>query len=109
MLINKVLGLIPLVIVGGLSGFQKGNSTEMERVFTMSWLLICTFLGPIYGEADLVTGFTDGKPGKRSTLSIFLGVLGGCIMFLICLGVPAIGGLVMVGRMINDYRVCILL
>ncbi|UKZ70775.1 uncharacterized protein TrAtP1_011744 [Trichoderma atroviride] len=37
--------LIPLGIVGGLSGFQPGNSSQMERGFTMSWLVI----GILYG------------------------------------------------------------
>jgi len=52
-LLSLLLSLIPLAIVGGLSGFQSGNSTQMQRGFTMSWLILGIFYGVLL-EASLV-------------------------------------------------------
>ncbi|RYP40739.1 hypothetical protein DL767_001494 [Monosporascus sp. MG133] len=35
-----LFSLVPLAIVGGLSGFRKGNSTQIQRGFTMSWMVV---------------------------------------------------------------------
>jgi hypothetical protein len=53
-LLSFVISLIPLAINGALTGgFQKGNSTEMQRGFTMSWLILGIFYGVSSAAGDL--------------------------------------------------------
>ena len=52
-----LLGLVPLAIVGGLSKFQAGNSTPLQRGFTKTWLVV----GIIYG---CILYFHTGDPGN---------------------------------------------
>jgi len=81
------LGLIPLAIVGGLSGFRVQQSTAMERGFTISWLVVSIAFGPF---ARLLQ--------RRSSLYPYLSVL--------IFGAPTIGGMVVVGRMIGEFGIC---
>jgi len=81
-LLSFVISLIPLAINGALTGFQKGNSTEMQRGFTMSWLILGIFYGvssateDLYGKKE-IGGYVDeddkqeegGKKGKRGKSS----------------------------------------
>ncbi|KAK3303886.1 uncharacterized protein B0T15DRAFT_575445 [Chaetomium strumarium] len=48
-LASLLLSLVPLAIVEGLSGFQEGNSSQLERGFTMSWLIVGTIYGVLAG------------------------------------------------------------
>lgn len=53
---SSIISLIPLIVVGCISGFQKGNSTAVERGFTMSWLVIST----LFGMASALAGVSGG-------------------------------------------------
>lgn len=47
-----LLGLIPLLIVGGLSNwFDEGHSTQAQRGWMMSWLVSGFYFGPVLGKA----------------------------------------------------------
>lgn len=99
--------LIPLGIVGGLSGFQTGNSSQMERGFTMSWLVVGIIYGLTFGLGDLsiLMQFMtmNGRKNKLgSTLRLYFTILLG-------LGVPSIGGMVVVGMMIRNFGICTLI
>ena len=48
------LNFVPLALVGGLSGFRGGNSTALQRGFTLSWLVV----GTIYGSTLHMLGYT---------------------------------------------------
>jgi len=82
-----LLGLIPLAIVGGLSGFRAQRSTAMERGFTISWLVVSIAFGPF---ARLLQ--------RRSSVYLYL-----CVLIF---GAPTIGGMVVVGRMIGEFGIC---
>jgi hypothetical protein len=71
----------PYAIIGGISGFQEGESTRAQRGWTISWLV----LGQVFG-----------------------GLLGPREYFFLPWGAPAIGGFVVVGQMIMADGVCIL-
>jgi hypothetical protein len=71
----------PYAIIGGISGFQDGESTRAQRGWTISWL--------VFGQ-------------------VFGGLLGPREYFFLPWGAPAIGGFVVVGQMIMADGVCIL-
>jgi hypothetical protein len=91
---------ITLAIVGGISGFKPGQSTVAQRVWTMLWL-VGSFAWVLI---DLVGDYAKTKlPGKRNILDVVLVVI--ALTFM----APAVGGFVVVGRMIHDYGTCTIL
>ncbi|KAK3994460.1 hypothetical protein QBC44DRAFT_391772 [Cladorrhinum sp. PSN332] len=108
--LSLLVSLVPLAIVGGLSGFQQGNSTQMQRGFTMSWLIV----GIVYGvmahdildplflphrlshEKKLRSGRVRNNPTLYFAIPLFV------------LAVPVVGGMVMVAQMIGEFGVCTL-
>ncbi|KAL6892437.1 hypothetical protein HDV57DRAFT_482018 [Trichoderma longibrachiatum] len=97
--------LIPLAIVGILSGFQPGNSTQMERGFTMSWLVVGIFYGVGYG-LQVFTPLADMALGGKSKWVL---VLISCTALLLAVGVLMVGGMVVVGKMIRRFGICTLI
>ena len=119
-----LLGLIPLAIVGGLSKFQAGSSTSLQRGFTMSWLIV----GIVYGFATHFSNPNAGyspeeeiKKGERKkhkkhrSIKQYLFDDAACessapdmgVLFTtLLLSPPAIGGMVIVGLMIKEYGTC---
>lgn len=98
--------LIPLGIVGRLSGFQTGNSSQMEKGFTMSWLVVGIIYRLTFGLGDLsiLMQFMtiNGTRNKlESTVRLYFSILLG-------LGVPSIGGMLVVGIMIRNFDICTL-
>lgn len=55
------VGLIPLVIIGAVSGFQQGKSTSIEREFNVSWLVV----GIVYAGGMVMVG-------KRSMILVIV-------------------------------------
>ncbi|PMD19655.1 hypothetical protein NA56DRAFT_690277 [Hyaloscypha hepaticicola] len=116
------LSLLPFVLLGVLSHFHQGaNSTNMERGFTMSWLvagMLFGFLFPYLVEIwqFLGTGVVVHElPLSRTLWRTTLGSIGWILVNLMALNfslvllvfcVPAIGGFVMVGKMILEYGSC---
>jgi hypothetical protein len=99
--------LIPLAIVGGISGFQQGNSSQIERGFTMSWLVIGIAIGVMVGPDDPTERVAVLLNAMRfaslyKTIIVFIAIA-------ITYGVPATGGMVMVAKMIHDFGVCTLI
>lgn len=79
--------LAPLILVAGLSGFSRGESTVMQRGFIMAWhvvSIVCSVIPYLYGRKNHYFWF---------------------ISFWI-FAAPAIGGMIMVGLEIKDYGVC---
>lgn len=86
------MSLVPLAIVGGLSGFHSGNGTKAQRGWTMSWLVI----GTVYGQwGGLFGGAYSNSYLVAMLLALFMGI------------VPAIGTFVVVGQMLKSYGSCI--
>jgi hypothetical protein len=95
-----LLNFVPLAVVGGLSGFQPGNSTQTERGFTMSWLVIGMIYGMYFGFVPVPRLSRRQGFDSEGPVELFA--------FISILAVPAVGGMVVVGRMIRDFGVCTL-
>jgi len=119
--IGFLLGLIPLAIVGGLSHFQAQYSTQMERGFTMSWLV----LGIIYGTGSPypAPAATKHRRARRerpihplqAIIPWYQFKLSGAREFLFSVfnifipGAATVGGMVVVGNMIGKFGICTLI
>ncbi|CVL11586.1 uncharacterized protein FPRN_13987 [Fusarium proliferatum] len=102
-----LFGLVPLAVTGSISGFQNGNSTALERGFTMSWLVMGLFHGLLMSLH--VIRVTNAKNIEDVTFGRFIidSFLTPWLLFEF--GVPAIGGMVMVGKMIKNFGICTLI
>jgi hypothetical protein len=96
-----LLGLIPLAIIGALSRFQAGNSTSLQRGFTMSWLVLGIFFGFFFED------FSE-PPSSSITQGTIGGMVNGIYLGAAIGGCSAIGGMVVVGQMIQDFGICTL-
>ncbi|KAL4802585.1 hypothetical protein BDV18DRAFT_163988 [Aspergillus unguis] len=99
-----LLSLPPLAVVGGLSHFQSGHSSALERGFTMVWLAV-GMVGGMWGYLLLEIFFagsiaTEGYPPPRGSRGRFA-----IIFFALALPlfVPAVGGMVVVGKMLREF------
>jgi hypothetical protein len=92
------LGLIPLAITGWLSGFKKGESTSLERGFTTSWLVISILFGPV----GRILHFVMVEAPMKERLLVLAS-------YIFIFSAPAIGGMVVVGHMIQKFGTCTLL
>jgi hypothetical protein len=87
--LSAFLALVPIAIVGGLSGFRAGNSTALQRGFTMTWLV-----------SGIFAGFLVGLWSVYAEDSV-------AIMYLSFVSwAPALGGMVVVGKMLREYGTC---
>ncbi len=87
-----LFGLIPLGIVGALSGFHQNDSTFIQRGLTMIWLVLGIVAGIWFKPRDT----RNFNLGAR----IFRGVF---------FSAGPIGGMIVVGLMIQEYGICTLL
>ncbi|KAL2862534.1 uncharacterized protein BJX67DRAFT_385557 [Aspergillus lucknowensis] len=109
MSLNAILGfllsLVPLTIAGVVSRFQAGSSSTLQRVVMMAWLVFGT-LGGVWFSSFLY-GFQDAYDELNTFPSIV--DIRPILEFFIKGGVLALGGFVLVGKMINEYGACIYL
>jgi hypothetical protein len=95
---------IPLIIIGAISKFQKGDSTQVQQVWTMAWL---AFSGAVEAMRALSVLFWT-KPHQYKTPFPEWGVKKAVkVVLLLIHGTPAVGGAVVVGRMLKEYGDCI--
>lgn len=93
-------GAISLLIVGLMTRFRKGtDSTELQRGFTMSWLVV----GMVFGF--LTRSMSKLVLGVKGVWSAIKRVIGFVLLYGVLL-VPAIGGLTVVCEMIMSYGTC---
>jgi hypothetical protein len=101
-LLNGLLGVclsfVPLAVVGGMSPFRVGNSTSIQRGFTMSWLVIGIFMSWVSRDTRL------GPEGVRNGALMF--VLGRAVVGYFIMGIAATGGIVIVGKMVKEFGIC---
>jgi hypothetical protein len=99
---------IPIAIIGGISRFDKGRSTAAERGWTMAWLSCGMLFGPLFSSGFFLDRgeeketHEDAWRESRSPRSSL-----GHLFFILWFAAPAIGGFVVVGRMLNAYGICI--
>jgi hypothetical protein len=109
------LGMMPLVVVGVLSGFKPGASSPLERGFALAWLLCGVVCGPLIDFVcrifvglyslqrwDAQEEDDDEKRSNRNLLLQYLAVS-------IVLASPAVGGMVIVGLQLRSFGICTLL
>jgi hypothetical protein len=123
------IGAIALVIIGSLTGFHPRGSTRAQRTWTMTWLasgiyfglmdsfartlikqgplsnpIIQRFVGVLsnYGSSD------SGRVNRVPSGGKMLGFVYHLAVFInmMLLGIPAIGGFVVVGQMLRAYGNC---
>ncbi|KAJ0421495.1 hypothetical protein BJY00DRAFT_312098 [Aspergillus carlsbadensis] len=95
--LGLLLGLVPLIIVGALTGFKAGESSPLQRGFIMAWFVVGV-VGGIWGWALAGTVWRDPWAGLYTLIA------------LLPVAAPAIGGFVVVGRMLGsgspkDYNI----
>jgi hypothetical protein len=79
--LGTFLALVPLTIVGSLSGFAIRKSTSIQRGFTMSWLAIGMFHDVI--ESVLIFYTPESK----------LKIMGDIVICFLAYGVPPVAWL----------------
>jgi hypothetical protein len=95
-----IFGCISLLVVGLMTRFRKGNeSTEVQRGFASSWLVI----GMLFGSLE--RPISRSLLGIRGRLSAIMRGIGLVLIYGVFL-VPAVGGLVVVCKMIVSYGTC---
>jgi hypothetical protein len=96
---------IEVAIIGGLSGFRKGESTQPQRVWTMTWLAFGCLLGYVIHAVrqELYTELEDVREGTWSVTQARLMKV--TMMLLYC--APSVGGFVVVGQMMKAYGSCL--
>ena len=91
----------PYAIIGGLTKFQPEQSTKTQRGWTMAWLVVGQLYGaflPLYDES-----FEQMSQQHERYENFAMPVWLTKLLFVCSLGIPAIGGFVIVGMMIRDY------
>ena len=97
-LLHLVPTAISLAIIGGLTRFEHGQSTHAQRVWTMTWLAVGSYVGVLDMGDALV--FNRSKKKASGWPSLWMR----CVQFLFA--APAIGGFVVVGQMLSEFGVC---
>lgn len=90
---NLILIILLYVFISLLSGFRKRDSTSAQRGWIISWLVF----NQVFSVYGLMFTFPDiGGPVQGVVLAVTILVL----------SIPAIGGFVMVGRMLLEFGTC---
>ena len=106
-MVYTVCSLVPLALVGGLSGFRPQQSTVVQRLFTMWWLGASILLGPfLIFSLDTIKEWLVRAWTLRRQPYYLVGLV--IVLTLLCVFcvTPFVGGIVEV-MMIRDYGVCI--
>jgi hypothetical protein len=91
----SIFFVIPYVVIGGLTRFHKGGSTNAQRAWAMTWLVFDTLFGYWLGFPLIEWLNSD----------IFQEVF--AFVGLLVLVTPALGGFILVGQMIKHYGNCL--
>ncbi|KAK2756855.1 nacht domain protein [Colletotrichum kahawae] len=106
-----IVFVVPLAIVGGLSGFQCGQSEPFQRVWVMMWLVLGLGVGFVLGQA--LRWFGNQSPNVYQQPTADYGGPNGfvnlweTIMGAVAYGPIAIGGYVVVTRMLLESGSCV--
>ncbi|KIW26192.1 uncharacterized protein PV07_09306 [Cladophialophora immunda] len=109
-----VAGGISLAIIGGISRFQSGSSTLAQRAWVMTWIVYGTYAGPLwrpslYRLSEAWRQLLRARRRKELPDSLFFGsfvVLHVSLLVACIYAIPAIGGFVVVAKMLWEYGNC---
>ena len=100
----RVCLIPPYAIIGCLTKFQSQQSTPAQRGWTMAWLVVGQFYGIMFPIVELTPHAI-----ARAFVVEYRKTQTGDMFYLLynsfVIGIPAIGGLIMVGMMIRDYGI----
>jgi hypothetical protein len=94
-LFSLILVILPYVFIFLLTNFRKGGSTSAQRGWMMSWLVfsqISSFFGFSYSTTE---AYNLANPLAATTM----------VVMILAWSTPAIGGFVVVGRMLLEFQV----
>jgi hypothetical protein len=101
--------VVPLGIVGGVTGFREGSDITVRRAWILAWLIVGSVSSVLILWGDYVL-LRAPAPGKRrrhrhrqSRLTSELIII---VFTSIPLWIPAIGGMVVVGQELKDFGIC---
>jgi hypothetical protein len=98
--VSFLVGSLPLALIGGLTLFKHGQSSIAERAWTMTWMASGVVIGLSQHILETQNNFERAEDGgAQVSLSLKYGQ--------IPLGAPAIGGFVVVGKMLLHYGNCV--
>lgn len=100
--ISLSISLAPLAVIGGLSKFYNASSTHAERIWTMTWLAFGVFIGCAFSDMTQKMSRIDLK--FKSGTFIYFYFCSLCGFSIYC--APAVGGFVVVGKMLMAYGTC---
>ncbi|KAF7167480.1 hypothetical protein CNMCM5623_000816 [Aspergillus felis] len=106
--LGTLLSLPPLAVVGALSRFAPGSSSSLERGFTMAWLATGSVGGLwlYFGMLGMFEGEAEKDRDLSTTEKSFVIVIAFVLCFAIPLAAPAVGGFVVVAKMLREYGIC---
>ena len=96
------IGSLPIVVVGALSRFDPGHSTVAQRVWMMLWLVMHIVVAPLINVYRIDTATTTA--GYESFDAV--AKLYAMTVYALPALVPAIGGMVVVGKMLIEFGGC---
>ncbi|KAI0885161.1 uncharacterized protein GGS22DRAFT_139616 [Annulohypoxylon maeteangense] len=108
--VNLVITGISIAVIGGLSGFHKGNSTVAQRVWTMMWLAFGFLMGPNFvalPSATAVVKLLRSATRKDQDPDSWRYFFAWGFISTLIYGIPGFGGYVVVGKMLYEYGNCI--
>ncbi|KIW94732.1 uncharacterized protein Z519_04709 [Cladophialophora bantiana CBS 173.52] len=109
-----ILSAIWIAIIGGMSHFKPGSSTLAQRAWIMTWMVYGIFVGGMWRPkvSVLTELWRQTRMARRERIPLgfrFYGNFFGVHMALlnVCLySTPAVGGFVVVAKMIWEYGNC---
>lgn len=108
-LISLSFGLVPFVVVASLSRLKPQHSTPAQQLFTMLWLGLSIGLGPLLSEILVRSRHLGGEIPEKDWwvwVNKLLQKTIICVLGLCVLGIPFVGGVVVVMQMIHDFGIC---
>lgn len=122
------IGSIAIATIGGLTSFHRKESTRAQQAWTMTWLASWIFFGlvdsvvrtqihrgpqsnPFLLKVFYIYGYVSPDSGRIDEARYTTRMLGfvyslSAFTSLILVGIPSIGGFVVVGRMLRAYGNC---
>jgi hypothetical protein len=95
-----IFSALPLTVMGALTRFEVGHSTHAQWCWFMLWRVFGIYMGLYFKFAEAVTGHSFYSSQSKYYYRGFVGTT------YIMWAVPAVGGFIVVGKMLTSYGSC---
>lgn len=95
---SLLVGILPIMIIGLISHYEKGQSTISQRVWTMTWLVFGIVSGLSWAIYSELSGLALELEWENRFSLVIIAVFN---------GTAAIGGFFVVGQMLTNYGNCV--